>query len=119
MDQSSYKDFKNFAFEVQTIANQYLAPPRIKEYLGIVHKDQGSVEYARNQRGAKAAKATMYYVLLVSAKYLTMMTSYYIQQRDAAGVQKIFSKFNNNFEEYRKIYTEITSEEIAFDGLIE
>ena len=110
MDQSSYKDFKNFAFEVQTIANQYLAPPRIKEYLGIVHKDQ---------RGAKAAKATMYYVLLVSAKYLTMMTSYYIQQRDAAGVEKIFSKFNSNFEEYRKLYMEITSEEIAFDGLIE
>ena len=68
LDQSSFKDFKIFAFEVQTIANQYLAPARIKEYLGIVYDDQG---------GARAAKATMYYILLVSAKFLTMMTSYY------------------------------------------
>merc|ERR1711990_425913 len=54
-----FEDFQHYAFELQTCAAKNLNPRRIKEYLEIIHQEQGF----------SACQATADYVVMVMAKY--------------------------------------------------
>ena len=38
---NGFEDFQQYSFELQTVATQNLDPMRIKEYLRIIHQEQG------------------------------------------------------------------------------
>ena len=40
---AQFDDFKQYAFELKTIATQNLAPKRIKEYMKIIYQDGGGL----------------------------------------------------------------------------
>ena len=56
----------------------------------------------------------MHYILLVAAKYLTMMVSYYLDENDPKAVESNFKWFNDNFTAYRQIYESITNTKLTF-----
>ena len=58
-----FEDFRQYAFELQTTAVKNLAASRIKEYMVIIHEQQGAV----------MCQGAMEYVIIVMGKYLQMM----------------------------------------------
>ena len=91
-------------FECETKANQSLNPSMVKEYLTHVFKESGK----------EAASATMHFILLVAAKYLTMMVSYHLNENDPTAVESNFKLFNDNFYAYCEIYKSITDTKLTF-----
>ena len=104
----STENFKNYKFEYETNAEQYLNPDRIKEYLHLVN----------SKEGCEGVKSMMHYILIVAAKHLTIMTSYHIQENDKEAVERTFAWFNTTFQTYQVIYKQITGKEAVFDSKI-
>ena len=99
-----FKDFKGFAFELRTLANDALNPSKIEDYLRIVYQ-----EYDEN-----VINTTLHYIIVVAAKFLQMMASYYIHDNNPEAVERVFSVFNDIFDRYEKIYQKISGKNISF-----
>jgi len=96
---TQFDDFKQYAFELKTIAMQNLAPKRLQEYLEIIYKDGG---------GLPTVQAVMDYVVVVMGKYLQIMVAYNIHKEESAQVTALFEQFNVNYQSLETIFVEIT-----------
>ena len=47
VNQSSLEDFQGYVFELQTTANKYFKPEKIREYLAILKSSDGGIEACR------------------------------------------------------------------------
>ena len=92
---------------MKTLANDALSPNKIEDYISIVHDEYGE----------HAANIIMHYIIVVAAKYLQMMCSYYINENNPEAVEKTFNIFNENFQNYKQIYKNITGEKIIFGSV--
>ena len=92
---------------MKTLANDALSPNKIEDYISIVHDEYGE----------EAANIIMHYIIVVAAKYLQMMCSYYINENNPEAVEKTFNIFNVNFQNYEQIYKNITGEKIIFGSV--
>ena len=98
--QVGFEDFQQYAFELQTIAVQNLAPERIRVYMKIIHQEGG----------LPMSQMAMEYVLLVLAKYLQMMVAYSIFKEDQDRVTILFETFNRHFTKLNQVFEEVTGE---------
>ena len=98
--QVGFEDFQQYAFELQTIAVQNLAPERIRAYMKIIHQEGG----------LPMSQMAMEYVLLVLAKYLQMMVAYSIFKEDQDRVTILFETFNRHFAKLNQVFEEVTGE---------
>ena len=89
---------------MKTLANDALNPSKIEDYLRIVHEEYGE----------DATNTTMHYIIIVTAKYLQMMSSYYINENNPEAVEKIFHTFNENYLKYEQVYRKVTGKKIIF-----
>ena len=96
--QRSFKDFSNFAFELQTDAAAKLNPMRIREYLEII----------KNSSGSEMCTVVFHYVIVVIGKYLQMMVAYHVHNEELDGVTDEFNHFNQNYEKLVTCYTDVT-----------
>ena len=94
------EDFKHFAYELQTVAEQNLAPERVKTYIAIIHQ----------HKGLKETNKVMKYILLVLGKYLQMMVAYKIFKEDDVEnrVANLYETFNAHFNQLRGAFEEVT-----------
>merc|ERR1719341_651404 len=92
------EDFQPFAFQLQTCAAKNLNPERIKEYLEIIHREQGF----------SACQAAADYVVTVMAKYLQMMAVYSIYKEEPDRVTEHFQRFNKDFGQLCEAFKEVT-----------
>ena len=104
LDGASFQYLEGYLFELQTLANDALNPSKIEDYLTIVHKEYGE----------EATNTTQHYIIVVAAKYLQMMASFYTHENDPEAVERVFSVFNDNFHKYEEIYQTITGKHISF-----
>jgi len=95
-----FKDFQQYAFELQTCADKNLDPQRVKEYLVIIYQEQGFA----------VTQATMEYILAVTSKYLQMLVAYSIFKEDPDQVADHFEQFNRNFEQMCRAFKEVTNQ---------
>jgi len=73
------RSFDNYIAELQTNANQYLKPERIMEYLESLVK----------KKEFEKCVAFFTYVIATRAKYLQLLSIYYIYQNDRERVVKV------------------------------
>jgi hypothetical protein len=95
-----FDDFQQYAFELQTTAAKNLAPKRIKEYMKIIHQEQGPA----------MCQVAMEYVIIVLGKYLQMMVAYSIFKEDPARVTTLFEQFNEKYTKLCEVFQEVTHE---------
>ena len=88
--QRSFKDFSNFAFELQTDAAAKLNPMRIREYLEII----------KNSSGTEMCTVVFHYVIVVIGKYLQMMVAYRVHNEELDSVTDEFNHFNQNYKKF-------------------
>ena len=97
---AQFDDFKQFAFELQTIANQSFTPKRIKEYLMIIYKEGG---------GLQMCQIVLDYFVVVLSKYLQMMVSYQIFKENSVKLTSHFEQFNKWYGSFADIFEEVTN----------
>ena len=102
--QRSFKDFSNFAFELQTDATAKLNPARIREYLEII----------RDFSGTEMCTVVFHYVIIVLGKYLQMMVAYHVYNEELDGVTDEFNHFNQNYDKLVSHFTFVTG--MAFEA---
>ena len=96
---AQFDDFKQYAFELRTIATQNLAPQRIEEYLQIIYKDGGGLAMCNN---------VMDYIVVVLGKYLQMMVAYYIFKEEPDRVTSQFEHFNEQYAKLVRVFEKVT-----------
>ena len=96
--QRSFKDFSNFAFELQTDAAAKLNPMRIREYLEII----------KNSSGTEMCTVVFHYVIVVIGKYLQMMVAYRVHNEELDSVTDEFNHFNQNIKKLVSCFTDVT-----------
>ena len=110
------EDFQHYAFELQTCANKNLNPRRIKEYLEVIHQEQGfpgsQVKFGwACKLDLISSQATADYVFMVMAKYLQMLVAYSIHKEEPDRVTEHFERFNKDFEQVCLVFKEVTHQE--------
>ena len=97
---AQFDDFKQYVFELKTIATQNLAPKRIMEYMKIIYSDGG---------GLPMCQYVMDYIIIVLSKYLQMMTAYNIFKEDPERVNSQFELFNEQYKSFVDIFEKVTN----------
>lgn len=95
-----FDDFKQYVFELKTIATQNLAPKRIMEYMKIIYSDGG---------GIPMCQSVMDYIVIVISKYLQMMVAYAIFKEDSERVTSQFELFNEQYSSFVDIFKKVTN----------
>ena len=96
---TQFEDFKQFSFELQTIAKQNFTRKRIQEYLSIILKEGGGLEMCQ---------IVLDYFTVVLIQYLQMMVSYHIFMEDSTGVTSHFEQFNHLYGHFAEIFKAVT-----------
>ena len=65
--------------------------------------------------GAECVMSVVSYIIIVISKYVQMMSSYHINNRDVQGLESTFQWFNRCFSSYQSSYREITNQELRLD----
>ena len=93
--------FFGFIMELETKANLSFKQQNIRELLGKVAKT----------RGRWQAKHLASYVFIVRAKYLQIITAFYLYDNDAKRVEEEFESFNSDVKQLQEIHKELFDEE--------
>ena len=98
-----FDGFDGFSFEFKTTATKSLSPHRIKEYLTIIHREQG----------LPACQVTMDYVVVVMGKYLQMLVAHSIFKDEPDRVTDHFEEFNRDFYKVCDAFKEVTDQDFT------
>ena len=91
---------ENFMFELQTTAIGALKPAKVEKYLMALLKFQG----------ADTAKIVFNYVIVVKAKYLQLVSVFYIHKKDMVRIEREFQIFNTDFQKLQEVYLKLFDE---------
>ena len=89
----SIEQLEHYVFELQTTAEKYFKQDRVREYLTIVHRNQGG----------DIALGVMAYIVIVLGKYTQMMAAYNIQ-RNTEAVVELYEWFNSRFQQFTTLF---------------
>ena len=93
--------FSGFIVELETKASLSFKQQNIRELLSKVAKTRGKAQ----------AKHLATYVFLVRAKYLQIVTAFYLHDNDTERVEGEFSSFNSDVMQLKKLHMELFDEE--------
>ena len=89
-------EFDGFMAELQTLAIQTLKPEKISNYLKILSTTKNKAEM----------QEMFEYIITVRAKYLILVVSFYAFRNNVKRVEGELEKFNQFFEEIKKLHEE-------------
>ena len=98
--EKTHSRFSSFIVELETKASMSFKQQNIQQLLLKVSKT----------RGKAYAKQLASYVLIVRAKYLQIITAFYLYDNDTERVEEEFKSFNNDVNQLQKIHKEIFDE---------
>ena len=90
----SIEELVGYVFELQTTAEKYFELDRVREYLTIVHRNQGG----------DIALGVMAYIVIVLGKYTQMMAAYNIQRQNTDAVVELYEWFNSRFQQFTTLF---------------
>ena len=90
----SIEQLEHYVFELQTTAEKYFKQDRVREYLTIVHRNQGG----------DIALGVMAYIVIVLGKYTQMMAAYNIQRQNTDAVVELYEWFNSRFQQFTTLF---------------
>ena len=90
----SIEELVGYVFELQTTAEKYFELDRMREYLTIVHRNQGG----------DIALGVMAYIVIVLGKYTQMMAAYNIQRENTDAVVELYEWFNSRFQQFTTLF---------------
>ena len=93
--------FHGFIMELETKANLSFKQQNIREFLSKVVKTRGKWQ----------AKHLASYVFIVRAKYLQIVTAFYLYDNDTERVEVEFENFNSDVKQLQNIHEELFAEE--------
>ena len=94
MEMTNLEDFRYYSMEIQATAKKYFNPERVKEYMEVVN----------TRGGADCVMGVVSYIIIIISKYVQMIASYHITNRDADGLRTTFEWFNKCFSSYQRSY---------------
>ena len=98
--EKAHSRFSSFIVELETKASMSFKEQNVRELLSKVMKT----------RGRARAKHLAAYVFIVRAKYLQIVTAFYLYDNDAERVEEEFQSFNSNVRQLKKIHKELFGE---------
>ena len=101
--QGVMEELKAYIYELNTKADQSLDPAKLQNYLHIL----------KGFRGNETAKIAFNYCLIVKAKYLSLVTAYYLFQMDDERVENEYVEFNDHLGELISFYAELFEEDFS------
>ena len=99
--EKAHSRFSGFIVELETKASLSFKQHNIRELLKKVMKSKGVVE----------AKHLASYVFIVRAKYLQIVTAFYLYDNDAERAEVEFESFNSDVKQLQEIHKELFDEE--------
>ena len=94
---------KNYIIELETKAGCSFTPENIEQYLNRVSKEKGKQE----------AKELATYVFIVRAKYLVLISAFYLYMNDKERVDNEFRAFEEDVEQLKTIHRRVLFEEFV------
>ena len=99
--EKAHSRFSGFIVELETKASMSFKEQNIRELLMKVKKNRGKAH----------AKHLASYVFIVRAKYLQIVTAFYLYDNDTERVEEEFQSFNCDVKQLQKIHKELIGEE--------
>ena len=97
----SHGRFSSYIVELETKASLSFKQQNIRDLLYKVEKTRGRIQ----------AKHLASYIFIVRAKYLQIVTAFYIYENDTERVEEEFESFNNDVKQLQAIHKELFDEE--------
>ena len=99
--EKAHSRFSGFIIELETKASLSFKKQNVRELLTKVAKTRGKMH----------AKQMATYVFIVRAKYLQIITAFYLYDNDRERVEDEFKCFNNDVKQLQEIHKELFAEE--------